>query len=1221
MIITSSHFLQLIKSKKKLSEENFPLLIHRLIRETVSDGSYSRVPVGDDIFVPGWDAVIRDNLCEHRFIPKGNIVFEFGCKTDKKTAMRKIDEDYKKRKDDSELTNKDSYSYIGITTAILDSKTKENLNNQYGKENIFKSVLILDAIDVVDWMEEHIDICIWFLNLYGEKINDYGITLLNQEWEKLSACTNPNLKPSLFKVSNESTAMKIIRDFQEDEKNRILTISSQFYGSNYAFAFCVASLWDSDSTSLKNKTIIVNDQSSLNYVNAFCKGKLVLVNFNCSDERFAIHLNNTYILFDSLFGTGLYLEMIRQKDFEKEVEKIGFSKSEAYKISFLADYNPLALRRLLTKIPVIKIPAWSKSNKKNDLIPLLLLGELNMNDDICVSFLKAVIGDDIDSYAEKLNIWSEMNESPILKYDNTFKICARRECFEFLQVDVFSQKLHKLETRLVDELSKNNSNYRIRNNRRYIENIINGFIILSEKNRNNQLHFDYLVESILKKLFGNYELTLSMTQLFGLFAELSPASLLTYFKTAIKDDKDLFVKSINASNFDCLGNQCDWYILFAIERTLRYSDYSVQGLELLLDIFYLNGSDSAFNEVIKILTPVATMAGLIAIPLHQKITFFFDYVKGKDENKTKKIMEKIYGEINNSIAIGVHQSYRSEPVKEINVTYEEIFDVKSKAFAWLIEHGKEPNETINTFKDLLKNIYVIPKKRIEPQLQTFMDKAKDFNDELKALICREVLKTRRDIIIRDKPQLSSEYLSIFEQFLKVLEPKDEYFKVKYKLIDNQYPLYNPPSRNDSDWYEKEIELREQEREASLKALVQKQGQPVISRLIQDIGEKPSDLWYYLYKYSEDHFGDLNQMRELNLSTGIQQYLFCFSDSEIDTVLKLYEENVLIVRNLPYTKKIYMWISGKALEKEYWKSKYYDYRNHEDSEYLIYKFIKFSPEKLIGPCAYLVDLDYHHALNLLDSIIASYYDDNEQQSIKDEYDALSAFIQKLDSKYYTPELSLREFKLLPLLKGGMSDYPLGLKKYFWDNPGEFGNILVEFYMKHNTLQPNSLGSKIYWETETGMGGGCFIPIDYLPVKKSEINTWCDKVLQASKGQDSQTKELLKKALLSIFVSYPKQKDEGVWPIEEIADEVELIASEDFDDKYKVSSMFCSMYINKRGVRTVLDGTPELLLSREFAKYKEFYKFTHPVTSKALEYIEENYKFEAESDRKESVLGYN
>ncbi len=98
MIITSSHFLQLIKSKKKLSEENFPLLIHRLIRETVSDGSYSRVPVGDDIFVPGWDAVIRDNLCEHRFIPKGNIVFEFGCKTDKKTAMRKIDEDYKKRK-------------------------------------------------------------------------------------------------------------------------------------------------------------------------------------------------------------------------------------------------------------------------------------------------------------------------------------------------------------------------------------------------------------------------------------------------------------------------------------------------------------------------------------------------------------------------------------------------------------------------------------------------------------------------------------------------------------------------------------------------------------------------------------------------------------------------------------------------------------------------------------------------------------------------------------------------------------------------------------------------------------------------------------------------------------------------------------------------------------------------------------------------------------------
>ena len=1219
MIITGSHFLQMIKSKKKLSEEIFPLLIRRLIRETLGNGSYSRVPVGDDIFVPGWDGVIRDNICDHRFLPRGNIVFEFGCKTDSKTAIRKIGEDYAKRKYDSTLADKGSYSYIGITTAILDSKLKECLNKQYDSENVFKSVRLLDALDIVDWMEDHIDICIWFVNLYGEKIDEYGITLLNQEWEKLSDCTNPNLNPSLFKASNESLATKLVNDFQEDEKNRILTISSKFYGSNYAFAFCVATLWDSGNTSLKNKTIIVNDQASMNYVNAFCNGKLVLVNFNCNDERFAINLSNTYIFFDSLFGTGMNLEMIRQTDFEKEVEKIGFTRSEAYKISFLADYNPLVLRRLLTKNPVIKIPAWSKLKEKSELIPLLLLGELNMNDDTCISFLKALIGDDIDLYVEKLNIWSEMSESPILKYEDTFKICARKECFDFLQVDVFSQKLCKLERKLVDELSKNGDCYAIRNKKQCIKNIIDGFIILSEKSKKNQFHFDCLVEDFLQKLLGNYELTKSITKMYSLFADLSPTSLLSYLKKAIKEDEGLFIKVIDTSDFDGFGNKYDCYVLSAIEKTLRYSDCSLSGLELLLDIYYLNESDSAFNEVIKCLTPVSTNAGLIAMPLRQKIDFLFNYAQGKDDSKTKKIVKKIYSDVNNSIIIGVSQSYRLQPMEKINVTYEEIFDVKSKAFSWLIEHEKEPNEAISTLRDLLTNIYSLPKKQFKSQLQVFTDKAKKLDDELKALICKEILKARQDILKKNIVQLSDAYLSIFDQILKELEPYDEYFKEKYKLIDNYYPLYNPPSMTDSDWYEKEIELREQEKEMSLKSLIKKQGQIVISKLIRDVGEKPNVLWRFLYKYSEDHLGDLNKMRELNLSNGIQQYLSYFSDSEIDRVLSLYENDILIVRNLPQAKKIYNWIDGKVLEKEYWQNKVFDYRDTKHIDYLIDKFIKFSPEKLIGPCASFFELDYQHALSLLDAIITSYYDENKRQSIVEEHDSLFELIKKLDSKYYTSELSLREFKLLPILKGGMEDYPLGLKKYFWDNPDEFGRILAEFNRTHDSLSSDSLGLKIYWETVTGLGGGCFIPLDYLVFKKTEIKSWCSKVLQAAEEQDSETKAFLKKALLNIFASYPKQKDEDIWPISEIADEIEFIAIEDFADKFEISSVFCSMYINRRGVRTILDGTPELLLSREFERYKEFYKFTHPVTSKALGYIEKNYQMEAESDKKESVLG--
>ena len=219
-------------------------------------------------------------------------------------------------------------------------------------------------------------------------------------------------------------------------------------------------------------------------------------------------MNNTYIFFDTLFDVDIELNMIQRNIFEKEVVKLGYSESEASRISFIVDYNVLALRRLMTKIPSIKIPLWSKNHNKYELIPLLLLGEINM-DKICdLEFLKSIIGDDVDSYTEKLNLWSEMNQSPILKYENIYRICSRKECFDFLQVDIFSLKVKSLEDKMISVLSEINQKYKQENDKWYINdgsykwrdrlinNVLDGFIILSDKNKRNQLHFDSFVEKI-----------------------------------------------------------------------------------------------------------------------------------------------------------------------------------------------------------------------------------------------------------------------------------------------------------------------------------------------------------------------------------------------------------------------------------------------------------------------------------------------------------------------------------------------------------------------------------------------------------------------------------------------------------------------------------------------------------------------------------------------------
>ena len=111
---------------------------------------------------------------------------------------------------------------------------------------------------------------------------------------------------------------------------------------------------------------------------------------------------------------------------------------------------------------------------------------------------------------------------------------------------------------------------------------------------------------------------------------------------------------------------------------------------------------------------------------------------------------------------------------------------------------------------------------------------------------------------------------------------------------------------------------------------------------------------------------------------------------------------------------------------------------------------------------------------------------------------------MDQKYYTNELSLCEFKLLSVLKSGIEDYPMGIKKYFWDHPDELGKLLIQLHEQKDSLPSGSMGQKILFEAIFSFGGGCYIPSEYIVQRRSDIKKWVNEVLLTSKDKDTETK---------------------------------------------------------------------------------------------------------------------
>ena len=1228
MIITSTMICELVKKNKKKSESIFPKLIEKLIKASVNKNGYIRFPSGDAVFTPGADGILTDIKSTNSFVPDGNSFWEIGTNGG---AIEKIKTDYEKRETEGKGLNKADYSYIAVTSGIIDSTKKQAFCDEKSKSGPFKKVYIIDANDLETWLGQHIDVSIWLLQEYNKSIDDYDIVLLRNEWEQIANSTSPALTTGLFALGNESKAIKFVKDIQEQKSNKIYTISSPHYGKDHAYYFCMAAILSSGDDNIIDKTVIVNSQSALDYVSAYCENKIVIINFNCTNERFAYVLYNTYILFEANISSDVQLDLIQQREFIKKLEEMGLNSSQAHKTAFLVDYNLPALKRMLAKTPMAKRPQWVKDKNKNELIPLMLIGEINMSEKGDVDILKALVGEDYDDYIEKLNYWSEQPEPPIIKYNSVYKMSSRKECFDYIRMDIFSLKVQKLEKKLIsilsvaDEKYAKESRYWDINDGSYpwrekvINNILEGFIILAEKNKSNQIHFDLFIRQILEKLFGNIQLSLTLSHLFSRIVDLSPDEFLSFLLKEIKEDKDTLISVLRAETGGFLGIRYVNYILWSLDHLFQNKSTAAAALNILLTLYdECPNIKEIKDEVVNIVSPLGTTAGRICIPLNKKINIFFEFISSKDKGKYVDIVKQLQTGGAHTIMVSERPSYKIENDENVGVAWQEVFDMESRCLTWLLEVSDQ-NQQVENIKNILAGMHNKPVDLMCQDLDAFKTVLIDINDDnIKAKIRHEILGTREEII-KYKWEECKVYIQYLDEIAIIAEPKDEYVKRKDILFNAEFPLWDPPYYEDEGSFQKETAQREQLRKECVGLLISKYGQGIIERIINDSPKQVYAIWASIYLYSNNHNRDLSLLINNNLKYGIEYYLSQMDITEISLLLENNDYKKTLLPHLPYNEKLFKVIDGDIEESLYWENQNPLKDRDVGFEYVFNKFIQFAPYKLIPLFAYFAPLDYDHGIILLKAISQIARDEAKKEQLNEEEDELRELVKKFDQKFYTEELSKCEFELLPFLQSYLSDYPLGIKKYFWDHPEFLGQFLVALHTQKGQLKDNSLGKRLLFEAFCSFGSGCYIPADYLIQKKDELRNWVERVLNQSNGDDEHERRLVKSAIINTLACCPSSIMDDVWPNVEIANILEFLAESDYDEPSRVSSNFYCAYVNRRGVRTVTDGSAEIALSAEFLRYKEKYQFSHPVTSQALDYIANSYQNEGERDRTRAYLG--
>lgn len=1218
IVLDGKSISDLFDKKERKAQSVFPALVRKLIRASVNTNGYTHFPDGDAIYTPGWDGIVKEVVVDHRFIPKGDSIWEIGTN---KGALEKIRKDYQKRKKSKNNKNYSNYSYIAVTSRVLDSEKMQSFCDSANDDRIFSQVLILDANSIAEWLGDHIEITIWLLKEFGEKISNDDITLLIDEWKNFSAVTKPNLPEELFLLDNETIGEKLIKDIESQIGNDIHTITSQYFGKDYAYAFALASLQKHGSKALKERCITVNSQAALCFVDAFCRDKLVLLRFNIRDGKPLVDPKNTYLLFDSFLQDGTQLKIPSRNRFVAAVESLGFTRSEAESMSYSVDGNVLALRRLISRNPIVKVPEWSRRKDKTDLIPLLLMGEINTENEGDIAILKTLVGETYENYLELLDFWSEIDESPIYKYESVYRICARKECFENIQIDINSPKIKRLIAIVKSiitgtcsstetELSHTSFSREIIFRDQALRFVFEGFILLAEKTNKNQRFFDWMSLEILNLTKQDKAIFVYAIPKFRYLAELSPQAYLYYLKESLESNKELIEGLFTIKQEDkWRSSSTVQYFLSALKVCLQWEDTAQESYYMLLKLYYgFSDCKELLEMTSEYIAPISTLAGVIPLSLSEKLKIFWNFAEKNEDEKTKKIVDLLHKGNINGIVVPVYNTFRKKEDTKISVTMQDMMDLQNSTNTWLVSHSTD-KDIPEIIRDLIHNIHVYPSEKMKEEFAKIKSRINEILDvNVRKEICSILRETKEDIKQFPDWKCLEVYLPVFDELISQTEPHDLLEKYDYILSNDNFPLDDPPLIDIPNWFDISEKKRSEVRKDVIEELKHDIGEGFFNTIVNRIGKNAYHCWGALCELSNDFLGEIKTLIKEKNEVGLKCYL---SKCGIDGIKQIIESTTeddmdLLFRNLPYRKDVVDLIDGQKNEEAYWKGRMLYVDKNMSIDRIFDKCIKYNPISLLQ-LSYSHEFEYDQGVRLIEAIL----EEGEEKLLK-ERNSIRNLVDVLDTKHYTEELSRYEFLLLPYLMTETYDFPVGIQTYFWKHPEEISTY-VENLIKNNQT--------IIMNLEYSIGKGLLIPQEYMISKRGEVCEWVKNAINASREKTEKVITVTRRIILNVLVQCPKTINEKVWPIREIASAFEEIVSQSGDNPMDVARDFEMLFMNRRGVRTVDDGTPMFTLAEEFSAYQREYRQSHPVMSQALGLIAEEFKGEGERDRKQSILGYD
>jgi len=615
-------------------QELLPQLVAKLIKNSVPKESIHefRFPHDDQVYMHGEDGIlVVDDAVQHLYVPSGISVWEMGTETQPRT---------KANKDFPGAEAKLANAFPNIVPAVSPNKATvvfvtsapfqdhEKWIKEKRQNSTWKSIRVVDAVTLADWLEQCPAVTLWFCDICG--LPAEGLYDAEQFLRKVGVGFGVSaMSPDLI-IAGRNDDMKQLSDLVL-ESNAEVYLRGESVEEAAAF-LAASSLKKADAYGEKPPLVFANSRANLNLLaTTGAKATLVPVDSEAL-ERVKTILGHKWRLIipevesispPSTGGKSLTLGRCKRAAIEQHlIEDMKFSEHKARQIARDTKGSLIALLWLLGLGPK-GVPLWASSKDATTHASLMLAGSWignNVNDTKIIERLSRQAYRDIETLLQS----AEIPEGPWIHRGAQW-LCASRD-FVWVQLvgrvtETMLGDFHGIVREVVGEkdpsLELSPSDRRMASilgrTRKYSSSLRRGLVDsiarLAIFKPDGQAWADRIVRDILDpEASDGFNQWLSLTDVYSEIAEASPDVFLECLDHMVKSEEGKqFFQDADSNDVLFGTTSAHVYLLWALERLAWQREYFSRVLSILAKLAEIDPGgkrgNSPKNSLITILLP------------------------------------------------------------------------------------------------------------------------------------------------------------------------------------------------------------------------------------------------------------------------------------------------------------------------------------------------------------------------------------------------------------------------------------------------------------------------------------------------------------------------------------------------------------------------------------------------------------------------------------------